>query len=103
HPFEPGDIFVFYSDGITEARNSSGEFFGEYRLYECVRSFADLPVEGLIDQIRAAVVAFSQREIFEDDLTCVVVRINTAAAASGVMRESRVFSSDLRELARIRQ
>lgn len=103
HPFEPGDIFVFYSDGITEARNPSGEFFGEYRLYECVRRFADLPVEGLIDQIRAAVVAFSQREIFEDDLTCVVLRINTPAAASGAMRESRVFSSDLKELARIRQ
>ncbi|MDZ7637671.1 MAG: SpoIIE family protein phosphatase [Bryobacterales bacterium] len=103
HRFEPGDIFVFYSDGITEARNPAGEFFGEYRLYECVRKSADLPADELIGVIRATVVAFSQREVFEDDLTCVVVRINPTAAASGEMRESRVFASDLKELSRIRQ
>ncbi|MCC7340022.1 MAG: SpoIIE family protein phosphatase [Bryobacterales bacterium] len=103
HRFEPGDLFVFYSDGVTEARSPSGEFFGEYRLYECVREFAHLPVEGLIEEIRAAVIAFSQREIFEDDLTCVVVRINPRSPASTETRESRVFSSDLKELYRIRQ
>ncbi|MCC6264940.1 MAG: SpoIIE family protein phosphatase [Bryobacterales bacterium] len=103
HRFEPGDLFVFYSDGVTEARSPSGEFFGEYRLYECVREFANLPVEGLIEEIRAAVIAFSQREIFEDDLTCVVVRINPRPPASAETRESRVFSSDLKELYRIRQ
>ncbi|MCL4783900.1 MAG: SpoIIE family protein phosphatase [Bryobacterales bacterium] len=103
HRFEPGDIFVFYSDGITEARNPSGEFFGEYRLYECVREFASLPVEALIEKIRSTVVAFSQREIFEDDLTCVVIRIHPASPSSAEKRESRSFASDLKELSRIRQ
>ena len=103
HRFEPGDIFVFYSDGITEARNPEGEFYGEFRLYECVRRSTDLPAETVIAQIRASVVEFSQREVFEDDLTCVVVRIEPTAPALRERSESRVFASDLKELARIRQ
>ncbi len=103
HHFEPGDIFVFYSDGITEARNPAGEFFGEYRLYECVRKLAGLPPEDLIQELRSTVVAFSQRDIFEDDLTCVVVSIKPAAAPEGKPRESHVFTSSLSELASIRQ
>lgn len=103
HRFEPGDIFVFYSDGITEARNPAGEFFGEYRLYECVRRSTERSAEDIVAEIRSSVVAFCSREVFEDDLTCVVVRIESAPATAGEERESRVFSSDLRELSRIRQ
>ncbi|MCZ2154626.1 MAG: SpoIIE family protein phosphatase, partial [Bryobacterales bacterium] len=103
HHFEPGDIFVFYSDGITEARNPAGEFFGEYRLYECVSKLAGLPPEALIRDLRSTVVAFSQRDIFEDDLTCVVVRIQPAITPEGEPRESHVFTSSLSELAAIRK
>jgi len=74
-PFEPEDVFVFYSDGITEAQNSSGEFFGTSRLTECVRINARLDAWQLITKIRMAVVAFSNSETFADDLTCVVVKI----------------------------
>ncbi len=35
--FEPGDLLLFFSDGITEARNPAGELFGMERLAECVR------------------------------------------------------------------
>src|SRR5262249_32480853 len=74
-PFEPEDVFVFYSDGITEAQNSSGEFFGLSRLAECVRLNGRLDAWQLITKIRTSVVAFSNSETFADDLTCVVVKI----------------------------
>jgi phosphoserine phosphatase RsbU/P len=74
-PFEPEDVFVFYSDGITEAQNSSGEFFGISRLAECVRLNNRLDASQLITKIRTSVVAFSNSETFADDLTCVVVKI----------------------------
>ena len=74
-PFEPEDVFVFYSDGITEAQNSSGEFFGISRLAECVRLNSRLDASQLITKIRTSVVAFSNSETFADDLTCVVVKI----------------------------
>jgi phosphoserine phosphatase RsbU/P len=103
HAFEPGDVFVFYSDGITEARNSEGEFYGEYRLYECVRTASERSPENLVNAIRESVVSFCGRELFQDDLTCVVVRIRPVEVKASTTPESRVFSSDLRELARIRQ
>ena len=34
----PGDVLVAYSDGVTEARDSSGEEFGEERLLSCVQA-----------------------------------------------------------------
>ena len=74
-PIEPEDVFVFYSDGITEAENSAGEFFGISRLAECVRINSQLDALQLITKIRTAVVAFSNSETFADDLTCVVVKI----------------------------
>ena len=33
-PFESGDLLLFYSDGVTEARNLAGELFGEDRLLQ---------------------------------------------------------------------
>ena len=35
-PFEPGDLLLLYSDGITEARNPAKELFGVERLEECI-------------------------------------------------------------------
>ncbi len=37
----PGDVLVAYSDGVTEARDSSGEEFGEERLLSCVQANCD--------------------------------------------------------------
>ena len=74
-PFEAGDMFFFYSDGVTEARNETGEFFGEDRLLELIRAHGGLEPEALIDKVRSAVVAFAQAETFADDVTCVAVKI----------------------------
>ena len=74
-PFELGDTFVFYSDGMTDTENESGEFFEEDRLIELVRHYGELDPDELIDRIRLAVVDFSHSESFADDLTCVVVKI----------------------------
>jgi sigma-B regulation protein RsbU (phosphoserine phosphatase) len=74
-PFEEGDLFCFYSDGVTEARNQAGELFGFDRLAAAVRSAADLPPAALVEYLRQTVVDFSHAETFPDDLTCVVVRI----------------------------
>ena len=56
---EPGDLLLFFSDGITEARNCDGEPFGTERLEECVRTNGQLDPPALVEAIRKAVVAFS--------------------------------------------
>ena len=99
-PFEPEDVFVFYSDGITEAQNSSGEFFGISRLAECVRLNSRLDASQLITKIRTSVAAFSNSETFADDLTCVVVKIEERKLP--LTCSEIEISSDLGELAHAR-
>jgi sigma-B regulation protein RsbU (phosphoserine phosphatase) len=74
-PFEPGDLFLFYSDGITEMRSPVGELFGPERLLECVQNHRELEPEALVDAIRTATVAFAHSDRLTDDLTCVAVRV----------------------------
>ena len=46
-----GDIPVLYTDGITEARSSAGEQYGEDRLYRAVRENSNMTAEGLLGVI----------------------------------------------------
>jgi phosphoserine phosphatase RsbU/P len=99
-PLDPGDVLLFYSDGLTETRNSAGELFGIERLAECVRAHGRLEPEALINQIREAAVAFSNSDTFGDDLTCVAVRIDERELP--LARAALEISSDLNELKRAR-
>lgn len=101
-PFEPGDVFVFYSDGITEARRPDGEGFGEARLADVVRMQAHLGPQGLIEAIQRTVTAFSQSEAFADDFTCVAVNALPLADAPPSGRAELEVTSDLRQLAQVR-
>jgi sigma-B regulation protein RsbU (phosphoserine phosphatase) len=98
--FEAGDLFVFYSDGITDMRNGRGELFGLERLVECVRVHRDLNPEALVDALRTAAVAFAGGERLADDLTCVAVRVN--AVRQPLARCELEIRSDLADLRRAR-
>jgi sigma-B regulation protein RsbU (phosphoserine phosphatase) len=74
-PYEAGDLFFFYSDGVTEAQNEAGEFLGVEYLVELIEKNSGLGPEELIDRVRQAVVAFANAETFADDVTCVAVKI----------------------------
>ncbi|MBW2302927.1 MAG: PAS domain S-box protein [Deltaproteobacteria bacterium] len=101
-PVEPGDVLVFYSDGITEARNRSGGFFGEGRLTECVKEYASLDPEDLLSEIRSSVITFSGSENFTDDLTCIVVKIEADSHLTPLLRLELEISSETGQLARLR-
>ncbi|HLV80648.1 MAG TPA: SpoIIE family protein phosphatase [Chthonomonadaceae bacterium] len=74
-PFASGDLFTFYSDGVTEARSPSGELYGEDRLVALVQAHGHLQPQALVEEVRRAVIAYSGSEKFADDLTCVAVQI----------------------------
>ncbi|HZO90967.1 MAG TPA: SpoIIE family protein phosphatase [Chthonomonadaceae bacterium] len=101
-PFEAGDLFCFYSDGVTEARNPEDAFFGVDRLVELVRANGQSAPQALLDRIHGAVVAFSGAETFSDDLTCVAIKIGAVEAASPLAHAELEVSSDLSQLAPIR-
>ncbi|MBZ0306932.1 MAG: SpoIIE family protein phosphatase [Anaerolineae bacterium] len=75
YQLEPGDIIVFYTDGITEAENGLEDFFGEERLAEVVQQAAGhATAQQLIDLIDGAVRNFMGATPPFDDRTMVVVR-----------------------------
>jgi anti-sigma regulatory factor (Ser/Thr protein kinase) len=101
-PFETGDVFFFYSDGLTEAQNENGEYFGTDRLIELITASAELKPEALLERVHSAAVAFTGAETFADDLTCVAVRIESEASVSLAHAELEV-SSALSQLVRLRE
>lgn len=70
-----GDAVVFYSDGITEAMNSSLEQFGEERLMETVAQTDQLDAAATHDIILKAVRDFLGGVHPQDDMTLVVLRV----------------------------
>ena len=95
-PFEPGDLLLFYSDGITEARNHAGELFGMERLEEFVRAHGELEPGALVDGVRKAVATFSGAARLADDLTIVAIRMQETQVP--VARADLDLDSDLRRL-----
>jgi sigma-B regulation protein RsbU (phosphoserine phosphatase) len=70
----PGDILVLYTDGITEAENADLEMFGTGRLERIILASHQLPADGLILEILAAVKAFTGNHPQSDDITLMVIR-----------------------------
>jgi len=80
---KPGDLFVFFSDGILDARNRKGEMFGRTRVERIVADLADEPAERLVAKIFQAVAEHSAGTETFDDQTVVAIRVkgNPHAAA----------------------
>ena len=70
----PGDRLLFFTDGITEARNANGDEYEESGLANAAIAARALPVEAMKDAILADVNAFTNSQ-FDDDATLIVVGI----------------------------
>ncbi len=70
-----GDVFVFCSDGASEANDALGREFGYERLMDVIRDHCAGPSRSLVDAIFAAVEAFRGETPPNDDMTVVAVRI----------------------------
>jgi sigma-B regulation protein RsbU (phosphoserine phosphatase) len=73
-PFQRGDALVLYTDGITEARNPQGEFFGETRLQAQVRHIGDVEARGIVGSIMIDVHQHTQDRL-DDDMTLLVLKL----------------------------
>ena len=103
-PYQENDLFIFYSDGVTEVRNPQGEFFGLERLVSLVESMGDNDDPELLTKIvRRTLAAFAGADHFDDDLTFVVVEAHIAQApAPGTKLAFLEIKSDLGRLEDIR-
>jgi len=72
--FEPGQVMVIYTDGITEAANPNGEEYGNDRFAKRVLDCIDMPAKKMIDHIRKGVADFTERKFLDDDGTLFIVK-----------------------------
>ncbi len=71
---QPGDILLLYTDGITEAENPAGEFFGQNRLCTFLQECRSLSPQQIVDNLLKQVRSFTGTSNYADDLTLVVMK-----------------------------
>ncbi len=71
---DPGDVIVYYTDGLTDAENPAGEYYGERRLAEAVLRAAGLSATDVMQYIASDVTTFCEGNPPFDDFTMMVVR-----------------------------
>jgi sigma-B regulation protein RsbU (phosphoserine phosphatase) len=70
----PGDVCIFYTDGITEARNSAQEEYGYDRLTAAAKECKNCSATDIKDTILESVKTFIGKESYTDDVTLIVVK-----------------------------
>lgn len=70
----PGDVLLFYTDGLTESFSPDGEMFGEERLAALLCSLASYPPAAMLDALEAALFDFTAQSPLSDDVTLIAVR-----------------------------
>jgi len=74
-PLRKGDIFLFFTDGLSEAMNGRAELFGETRLRDIVEAVEDRTSEEIKEKILAEIKSFVGDAAPHDDMTLVVLKV----------------------------
>ena len=74
-PLQEDDIFLFFTDGVYEARNDQQEEYGEERMTELLRDAISLPASRMVEQLVFSVNQFVSGRPFEDDVCIVAVEV----------------------------
>ena len=67
-----GDRIFLYTDGIVEYRSATGEYFGEERLHDVLRSARGQPLSNVETLLRSALASFGGGAAAEDDISFLV-------------------------------
>lgn len=70
----PGEGLLLYTDGVTEAEDGGGEFFGRERLHGLLAPHAQAPARQAVEAVLAAVDAFAAGAPQADDITLLGLR-----------------------------
>jgi sigma-B regulation protein RsbU (phosphoserine phosphatase) len=77
-----GDVIVFYTDGVTEARSEEGQFFDEDRLYAAILGSIHSGAEAMAAELVATALAF-QDGFARDDMAVVVLKVPPGTGVEG--------------------
>jgi phosphoserine phosphatase RsbU/P len=97
----PGDLFLFYSDGVTETRDADGELLGEDGLARWLEGRAFLTPPTLVAALRSMLEKRCGRLVPEDDVTAVCVKVSEEIGEGRLLffRSDAVPTEAVREFA----
>src|SRR6266478_4134105 len=72
---KPGDMFVFFSDGILDARNQAGDMFGRTRVETIIAGCAEISADCVVKSLFKAVTEHAGGEEAFDDETVVAIKV----------------------------
>ena len=78
---QPGDLYLFFTDGISEAMNVHDDCFGESRLGELVQAHAHLPSAELRERVLREIAAFVGDAPQHDDMTMILLKVDEVGEA----------------------
>jgi serine phosphatase RsbU (regulator of sigma subunit) len=84
---EEGDLFVLFTDGITEAMNAGDDCFGDSRLGGLIEEHSHLPTEELRERVLREIAAFVGNAPQHDDMTMLLLRVGQPAHGSSPVEE----------------
>jgi serine phosphatase RsbU (regulator of sigma subunit) len=79
-PLRAGDLYLFFTDGITEAMNAGHDCFGEQRLADLVEEHGHLPSEELRERVLRDINTFVGGAPQHDDMTMILLRVEDGPA-----------------------
>jgi len=77
---KPGDMFVFFSDGILDARNRKGDLFGRGRVEQIIAECAGRSADCVVDSLFKAVAEHSAGVETFDDQTVLAIKVKEGGA-----------------------
>jgi PAS domain S-box-containing protein len=70
-----GDLVLLYTDGITEAQNPEGTFYGTDRLAQLFATQSSNPPQEIINKILKDLQTFCNNSLFVDDISMVILKV----------------------------
>ena len=71
----PGQIYAFFTYGITEAMNENNELFGDENLNSILKNKSKARSSEIVNEIWSSIQSFRGEAEVNDDMTMVVVKI----------------------------
>lgn len=69
-----GDLIILYTDGVVEATNGSGKFYGEQRLHSIIKRNSRLSADDIMAAITKDLDEFGEGSGLHDDMTAIVIK-----------------------------
>jgi serine phosphatase RsbU (regulator of sigma subunit) len=89
-PLQAGDLYLFFTDGISEAMDTADDCFGETRLARLVEEHGHLPADQLRERVLREISAFVGDAPQHDDMTMILLKIEAVPVAAAATEAARV-------------